>query len=379
MPANSGDAFAEPLASPSFGGPLKANPDPIRFDAGPLGNLYITGQLTGMGIAQGNAIPFSGPPNTDPLSISATCRSKSRPPEAAATLCPGRRLCASLAGHGLHPIYGYHRSAERFRPGLLRELKPVTPNLSLQVGSLPSLIGGELTFTFQNMDIAGGLLSNQEPAISRGVQVDYSDGPFNASVSLNDGFYSGTYNWLSGLISYATTPTSTIALVGGGNLSDTEESSTATPLLQNNSSIFNITYTYSAGPLTISPYLQYTRIEANPNIGIDQGAETYGRRSSPVMRSTAISRSGWFKHIQISRACWSVVAGSRCLMKLLDGWPDSGAWSLTLTPTYQRALFFARGEASYTRIGRLAPGFGFGSNFDKRDQVRLMFETGVLF
>ena len=59
--------------------------------------------------------------------------------------------------------------------------------------------------------------------------------------------------------------------------------------------------------------------------------------------------------------------------------PDSGAWSLTLAPTYQRGLFFARGEISYTRIDNLTAGFGFGSNLDRRDQVRLMVETGVLF
>ena len=183
---------------------------------------------------------------------------------------------------------------------------------------------------------------------------------------------------LSGLISYAITPTSTIALVGGGNLSDTEKSSTATPLLQNNSSIFNITYTYSAGPLTISPYLQYTRIEANPNIGIDRGAETYG---AAILASYAFngnfSLAARAEYIKSSGGSCGAVADCNPTNVLYG--PDSGAWSLTLTPTYQRALFFARGEASYTRIGRLAPGFGFGSNFDERDQVRLMFETGVLF
>lgn len=50
-----------------------------------------------------------------------------------------------------------------------------------------------------------------------------------------------------------------------------------------------------------------------------------------------------------------------------------------MTPTYQRGIFFARPELSYTRIDRVTEGYGFGSNFDKRDQVRGMFEAGVLF
>ena len=373
-----GQAFAEPLASPSFGGPLKPNPNPIRFDAGPLGDLYITGQLTGIGIAQSNAIPFSGPTNTDPLldlsnaqiEIQTTGKPLQIYVQGGVYALPSlgkaymRATDATDQLYGLVPVY-YGKLA-------------VTPNLSVQVGSLPTLIGAESNFTFQNMNITVGLLSNQQPAISRGVQVNYSDGPFNATLSLNDGFYSGTYNWLSGLISYAITPTSTIAFAGGGNLSDTEESSLATPLVQNNSSIFNVIYTYSSGPLTISPYLQYSRIEQNPDIGIDRGAETYG--------AAILARYAFNDNFSLAaRAEYIKASGGSCgataecnPTNVLYG-SDSGAWSLTLTPTYQRGVFFARGEISYTRIDNLTAGFGFGSNFDKRDQVRVMVETGVLF
>ncbi len=43
-------------------------------------------------------------------------------------------------------------------------LKLVKGNFSFEVGSLPTLIGDEYTFTFQNMNIERGLLWNQEPA-----------------------------------------------------------------------------------------------------------------------------------------------------------------------------------------------------------------------
>ena len=43
-------------------------------------------------------------------------------------------------------------------------------------GSLPTLIGAEYTFTFQNMNIERGLLWNQEPAVSRGIQVNQALG-----------------------------------------------------------------------------------------------------------------------------------------------------------------------------------------------------------
>ena len=57
----------------------------------------------------------------------------------------------------------------------------------------------------------------------------------------------------------------------------------------------------------------------------------------------------------------------------------SDAWSLTVTPTYQKGVFFARGELSYTRIGNLEAGLGFGRDYAQRDQVRALVETGILF
>src|SRR5207302_6082485 len=61
-------------------------------------------------------------------------------------------------------------------------------NLSVMVGKLPTLQGDEYTFTFENMNIFRGLLWNQENAVNRGVQVNYSMGPLAFSVSLNDGY-----------------------------------------------------------------------------------------------------------------------------------------------------------------------------------------------
>ena len=138
-----GQAFAEPLASPSFGGPLKPNPNPIRFDAGPLGDLYITGQLTGIGIAQSNAIPFSGSTNTDPLldlsNAQIEIQTIGKPlqfyVQSGVYALPSlgtayvRAKDATDQLYGLVPVY-YGKLA-------------VTPNLSVQAGSLPTLIGEE--------------------------------------------------------------------------------------------------------------------------------------------------------------------------------------------------------------------------------------------
>jgi len=371
-------AGAEPLAAPSFGGALQPNPSPLTVEAGPFGNLAVTGQLSAIGLAQTHALPFSGPRNTDPLldlgnaqiELQTTGSPLQFYLQAGAYALPSLGTAYMRASDTTRELYGY-------LPVAYAKIE-LTPALSVQAGSLPTLIGAESTFTFQNMNIARGLLWNQEPAISRGVQVNYSEGPVNASLSLNDGFYSGSYTWLSGLVSYAITPNHTIAFAGGGNLSDLAKSTPATPLAQNNSSIFNLIYTYSDGPLTISPYLQYSRVDGDRSIGIDRGAETYGAAILARYKfDDNFSLAGRAEYI------WSrggdCAADTSCTPTNLLYGPGSGAWSLTVTPTYQHGIYFVRGELSYTRIDRMRDGFGFGPNFDKPDQIRAMIETGVLF
>lgn len=80
---------------------------------------------------------------------------------------------------------------------------------------------------------------------------------------------------------------------------------------------------------------------------------------------------------------WSVAARFEGLitagnLNLFYG-AGSGAWSATLTPTYQEGVFFARAEASYVGIENAKSGLALGRNLDETSQARLMLETGVLF
>jgi len=68
-----------------------------------------------------------------------------------------------------------------------------TSSFSIEVGKLPTLIGAEYTFSFENMNIQRGLLWNQENAVNRGAQVNYTAGPVSLSVAYSDGMYSNNY------------------------------------------------------------------------------------------------------------------------------------------------------------------------------------------
>ena len=373
-----GAAHADPLSSPSFAGPLAPNPSPLSVDAGPFGQVYVSGQLTGLGLVQSHTTPAPGTRNADSLldlsngqvEIQTTSGPLQFYVQAGAYSLPSLGTPYLRADKALDDLYG---------PVPVGYAKAVfNSDWNIMIGALPTLIGAESTFTFQNINIERGLLWNQEPAISKGVQLNYSHGPLTAAISLNDGYYSDKYSWLSGTISYAINGSNTISVVGGGNLSSTSKSSFATPVAQDNSSIVNLIYTYSSGPLTLNPYLQYSHVSRNDNLGIDRSADTYG---AAVLAKYAITSefSLGARAEYLKSSGGSCGADPSCSPTNLLYGPNSDAWSLTFTPTFQRGVFFARAELSYTRIGGLQLGYGFGSNLNDRDQVRGLLETGILF
>ena len=147
-------------------------------------------------------------------------------------------------------------------------------NTSILIGALPTVMGAEYTFTFENMNVSRGLLWNQENAINRGIQVNQTLGKFTASLSWNDGFYSNRYSWLSGSLTYANGPHS-VAFSAMGNLGQTAFQTLATPV-QNNSSMYAVIYTYTKGSWIVQPYFQYSDVPTNRRIGIAKGASTRG-------------------------------------------------------------------------------------------------------
>jgi hypothetical protein len=242
-------------------------------------------------------------------------------------------------------------------------------NTAILVGALPTLMGAEATFTFQNMNVMRGLLWNQENAINRGVQVNQTLGKFSASLSWTDGFYSNRYSWLSGALSYAGGPHS-VAFTAMGNLGQTAFQTAATPV-QNNSSMYALIYTYTKDRWIVQPYLQYTEVPTNPRAGVENGASTRGAALLATRRfGRGFSLAARFEYIS---STGSADAGT---VNLLYG-PGSSAWSATVTPTYQRHRFFIRGDLAIVRTDTSS--YAFGPSGMNRSQQRGAIEAGVLF
>lgn len=371
-------AYADPVAAPAFSGPLVPNSEPIAVDAGPLGQVTVTGQVSGIAALQSHANHSGGIGNRDGFvdlsNAQVEIQTRNGPlqffVQAGAYSLPSLGSSYLRATKATDQLYG---------PVPVAYAKVIiSPELSVSGGLLPTMIGAESTFTFQNMNVERGLLWNQEPAISRGVQLNFAHGPVSAAVSLNDGYFSGKLNWLSGTLGYAIDGSNTITLIGAGSLSRNAKSSVATPVLQNNSQIFNVIYSYTSGPLTLSPYIQYSHVAQNGRLGIDRSASTYG--------GAVLAKYAFDKHWSLAaRGEYLKTTGGSCgsdtacsPTNLLYG-VKSDAWSLTATPTFQSGIFFVRGEASYTQAGKLTPGSGFGRNFNHRSQVRALIEAGFLF
>jgi Putative beta-barrel porin-2, OmpL-like. bbp2 len=341
---------------------------PAIFDAGPFGKIAVNGILDGLGMWTGNHVP--GDNTTQAALSNGQIFVQKTDGWFQFYLQAGAYNIASLGT----PFLPTDKTVSNLYGPLPVAFVKLVPgkNTSILVGELPTLIGAEYTFTFENINIHRGLLWNQENAVNRGVQINQTMGKFTASLSWNDGFYSNRYNWLTGSLAYTNGPHS-VMFVAGGNLGQTEYGTFATPLAQNNGSIYNIMYTYTKGPWIVLPYFQYTNVPTNAKIGIAKGASTSG---GAVLLSYAFkhgfSLGGRWEYI---RSSGSVADGS---VNLMYG-PGSTATSVTVTPTYQKGGFFVRGDFAFVHLTNFTPGSGFGSVGTDSNQPRAMAEFGFIF
>src|ERR1017187_5194190 len=355
------------LPTPAITGPIQGLP-PALFDAGPFGKIAVNGILDGLGMVTGNHVPGD---NTTQAALSNGQIFIQKTDgwfqfylQAGAYNLPALGTPFLATDKAMSDFYG---------PAPVAFVKlQAGKNTSFLVGALPTLMGAEYTFTFENMNIERGLLWNQENAVTRGIQVNQTMGKFTASLSWNDGFYSNRYSGLSGSLTYANGPHS-LAFEGMGNLGQTAFQTAATPV-QNNGSMYAVIYTYTKGSWIIQPYWQYTNVPTNAKIGVVKGNTTQGG---------AILVNHTFKHGFSLPVRWEYIASSGNktdpdVVNLMYG-PGSKGTSITVTPTFQYGGFFFRGDISYVHVSDITPGLAFGQGGNLKSQPRAMAEIGFIF
>lgn len=349
-----------------------------RFETSLIGDWEINAALTGLGAIQSNAIA-NDPRNYGDVSNAQVIIDKPT----------GLLQLFAIAGYYSIPDLStnYVRAATQTRttwgalPVAYANIVP-SDNWSLYIGKLFSLGGAEGTFSYENINIQRGLLWGQTNSITQGMQLNYQDDTWSTSLAWSDGADSGKYNWAGLSAGYKVTPQTTITAIWNGSLSGNPADSARTPLLQNNSQITNLLFSYKADSWGFTPYLQYSVVPSNPTIGISGTSSTQGAgllatyRVTPLINGQPPRQNVTlpFRFEYLSTQGNSGTSSNN----LLYG-PNSAAWSATLTPTFQNGPFFARLEGSYVKALNFSQGSAFGYQGNAPSQAKLMLEAGILY
>jgi hypothetical protein len=361
-------AAPAPLSTFVLTGPLQWLP-PATFDAGPLGKLSVNGIITGFSVFQNNSVPGDD--------------------AAQATLSNGQIFIQKADGKyqyyiqaGVYtmptlgvPFLDAQKTVSNFYgPVPVAFLKlPVGKTTQFLIGQLPTLMGAESTFTYQNFNIERGIVWNQENAINRGIQVNQTLGKYlTASLSWNDGYYSDRYSWLSGSVTLTKGP-HVLVYDGMGNLGQTAYQTAATPV-QNNSYMHTVIYTYTKGPWIVSPYFQYSNVPTNAKVGVTKGASATGG----AFNASYAFKSGFSLPVRVEylTSSGSATDGS---VNLLGFGGGSAGTTFTATPTYQKGGMYVRSDLAWMHATNYTPGYVFGKTGTDADQFRGVLEFGFIF
>jgi len=367
-PAPAPAAAPAPLSTFVLTGPLTWLP-PATFDAGPLGKLSVNGILTGYALGQNNPIP---PDDVKQATLSNG--------QIFIQKADGKYQWYVQAGVYTMPTLGasfvnaQNTVNSFYGPVPVAYLKlPVGKTTQFLIGSLPTLMGAESTFTYQNFNIERGIIWNQENAINRGLQVNQTIGKYlSASVSWNDGYYSNRYSFLSGSVTLTKGP-HVLVYDGMGNLGQTVFQTAATPI-QNNGSMHAVVYTYTKGPWIVSPYFQYGTYAKNTKVGIEKTTSATGG----AFNVSYALKSGFSFPVRVEylTSSGSATDGS---YNLLGAGAGSAGTTFTATPTYQKGGLFVRGDIAWIDATNFTKGDVFGKTGANASQFRGVVEFGFIF
>ena len=361
------------LPNPVLSGLLTMDQPPPTIDAGPFGHITIDGLLAGVGLVQTSRT--AGDADAAPDVSSAQIFLQKSDGLVQFFVQAGAYALPDLGIPYRHrndagSTWGYYFNA---LPEAYLKLAP-TEAFSIEAGKLPTLIGPEAAFSFENVNVQRGLLWNQTQSVSRGVQANLTQGPVLINVSWNDNYYSNRFNAVSGALTWTLDKVNTLELDAAANLGHTAAHTVATPLAQNNSVIADLVYTWKSSRLMLQPYLQYSHVAKNPGIGIARQTASY---SGAVIADYAFTQ----RVSLAARAEYIATAGrpaAPAVTNLLYGL-GSAAFSFTLTPTYVYRQYFVRADAAIVQITNLTAGDGFGQDGRRTSQWRGMLQAGIVF
>jgi hypothetical protein len=367
-PAQAPAAAPAPLSTFVLTGPLQWLP-PAIFDAGPLGKLSVNGIVTGFAQFQNNSVSpdheTQATLSNGQIFIQKADGKLQYYIQAGAYTMPTLSVQFANAQNTMNNFYG---------PVPVAFLKlQAGATTQFVIGSLPTLMGAESTFTYQNFNIERGIVWNQENAINRGFQINQTVGKhLSGAISWNDGYYSNRYSWLSGSLTLTKGPHS-LVYDGMGNLGQTAYQTTATPV-QNNSYMHVVIYTYTKGAWIVQPYFQYSNLPKNLKVGVPKATSATGG----ALNVSYAFKSGFSLPVrwEYLTSSGSATDGS---LNLLGFGSGSAGTTFTATPTYQKGGMYLRSDLAWVHAINSTSGDVFGPKGTDQSQFRAVLEFGFIF
>jgi hypothetical protein len=360
-----------------------SGPTAIQIDGGPLGPLQISGGADGY-LYYVN--PVAGGEDTGADVANALIELQKTDGELQFTIEVGSNGGAIGLGTGSRPG---QTSVTTFDTGpLYAGYITVAPSglpVTISAGQIGSLEGYESGIDWNNPSQIVTDIFEVQNSQSRGVSANFTQGPISATVTFGDGFDTGVWNFIQGLLTYTINSTNTASLYVAGDLGRTGNAARiygggsvgSYGTYYVNSDMIGGYYSYTLGNLSLVPEAQFVEAKPDAAIGIthqtwNAGAALFGDYS--LSSTSPYSIGGWVEYFDshispFDQANW--FAG-----------PNSEGVGVAVSPTWQYKDLFARVNAGYLYLLRnTTAGFkyGYGTSGTGRNTVDATLEGGLLF
>jgi hypothetical protein len=237
-------------------------------------------------------------------------------------------------------------------------------NVTLSAGQLPSLMGQESGFTWQDINIQRGLVWTAETTFSRGLRLAYVNGKISGTLGYDDGYYSGNSGRaLEGLFGWA--PTANTNWQFGFTLPGANTPGNVTASVANKRE-YDFMLTQQYGKLQLLPYVLLVESPASEVRGYTQAESATGLA---LLANWAFS-SAYGLAVRVESFDNASATTDTSLNADLVGFgPGSGATTWTITPTWRPGPFFVRVDFSNVAL----------RNATVSNQTRILGEVGVQF
>ncbi len=382
-------------------------PSAIQIDGGPLGPLEVSGGLDGYGFYQtgtstnpGNVLSTNRPDGFNVGSALIELQKTSGVVQftvevgstGGVTTLGAKPTQTSVNVYSTGPLYeGYVTIAPKGSP------------VTISAGQFASLEGYEGAVDWNNPVQLTTALFGVENLNSRGVQVNFTKGPINATVMYGDGYDTGVFNFLQALFTYTINSSNTLNVYYGGNLGQTGlNAKTYGSAICNygdaacgatvgaygpqvdNSQLVGAYYSYTMGNLNLVPEVQYQVAKADAKLGIYKQTSNFGAAlfSTYTFGKSPYSLGSWVEYFD---SHGSALNQNNAQGVNANTWflgPNAEAIGFAVAPTWQYKDLFARANAGYIYLlNNKANGstYGYGANGDGRSEFTGTLEAGVLF